>query len=121
MGIPLAEASLSQPVVKEGEEEKEEEEEEKDPEGFVNFRDSQDGFEVFNHSLSPKRTSADLDYQQEVGTSTLDEMGIQRKSKKSLLELIESQPRKDTPREPSRPKLPSPPSNPPPSKLPTPT
>ena len=71
--------------------------------------DSQDEFEVFNRPLSPESTSADLDHQQRVSVITLDEMGIQRKSKRSLLDLIESQPGKDAPRKPTQPKLPPPP------------
>ena len=78
--------------------------------------DSQDEFEVFNQPLSPENTSADLVHQQEVGIITLDGMGIQRKSKRSLLDLIESQPGKDTPRKSAQPQLPPPP----PPKLPLP-
>ena len=111
MGIPSVGASPSQTIVKEEEEEKEKETEE-----IVDLSDSQDKFEVFNRPLSLESTSADLDHQQEVGIITLDEMGIQRKSKRSLLDLIESQPRKDTPRRPAQPQLPPPP----PPKLPLP-
>ena len=103
MGIPLVGASLPQPVVKE-----EEEEEEKEPEEIVDFLDSQEEFEVFNRPLSPESTSVDLDHQQQVCIITLDEIGIQRKSKRSLLDLIESQPGKDAPGKPTQPKLPSP-------------
>ena len=116
MSIPSVGESPSQPVVKEKEEEKEEEEEEEEPEGIVDLSDSQDEFEVFNQPLSLESTSADLDHQQQVGIITLDEMGIQRKSKRSLLDLIESQPRKDAPGKPTQPKLP--PSSP---KLPLPS
>ena len=108
MGIPSVGASPSQPIVKEKEEEKEEEEEE-ELEGIVDLSDSQDEFEVFNRPLSLESTSADLDHQQQVCVITLDEMGIQRKSKRSLLDLIESQPGKDAPGKPTQPKLPSPP------------
>ena len=96
MGIPLVGASLPQPVVKE-----EEEEEEKEPEEIVDFLDSQEEFEVFNRPLSPESTSADLDRQQQVGVITLEKMGIQRKSKRSLLDLIESQLGKDVPEKPT--------------------
>ena len=56
----------------------------------MHLSDSQDEFEVFNRPLSPESTSVDLVHHQEVGIITLDEMGIQRKSKRSLLDLIES-------------------------------
>ena len=45
----------------------------------------------------------------------MDEIGIQRKSKRSLLDLIKSQPRKDAPGKSTQPQLP-----PPPPKLPLP-
>ena len=76
----------------------EEEEKEKESEEVVDLLDSQDEFEVFNRPLSPKSTSVDLIHQQEAEIVALDEMGIQRKSKRSLLDLIESQPGKDAPR-----------------------
>ena len=60
------------PILQEGEGE---EEEQKD-EGFVDLTESADEFEVFNQPSSPKNLP--------------DEMGIQRKPKKSLLELIEN-------------------------------
>ena len=81
----------------------------------MDLSDSQDEFEVFNRPLSPESILADLDHQQEVGIMTLDEMGIQRKSKRSLLDLIESQSRKDAPGKLAQPQLP-----PPPPKLPLP-
>ena len=114
VGIPFVGASPSQPIVKE-EDEEEEEEKENELEEIVDLSDSQDEFEVFNRPLSPESTSANLVHQQEVGTITLDEMGIQRKSKRSLLDLIESQPGKDAPRKSAQPQLP-----PPPPKLPPP-
>ena len=95
MGIPSVRASPSQPIDKE---EMEEEEKEKESEEVVDLLDSQDEFEVFNQPLSPKSTSVDLIHQQEAEIVALDEMGIQRKSKRSLLDLIESQPGKDAPR-----------------------
>ena len=76
----------------------EEEEKEKESEEVVDLLDSQDEFEVFNQPLSPKSTSVDLIHQQEAEIVALDEMGIQRKSKRSFLDLIESQPGKDAPR-----------------------
>ena len=63
----------------------------------MDLLDSHDEFEVFNQPLSPESTSVNLDHQQEVGIIPLDEMGIQRKSKRSLLDLIDSQPGKDAP------------------------
>ena len=56
----------------------------------MDLSDSQDEFEVFNRPLSPESTSVDLVHHQEVGIITLDEMGIQRKSKRSLLDLSPS-------------------------------
>ena len=76
----------------------EEEEKEKESNEVVDLLDSQDEFEVFNRPLSPESTSVDLIHQQEAEIVALDEMGIQRKSKRSLLDLIESQPGKDAPR-----------------------
>ena len=76
----------------------EEEEKENESEEVVDLLDSQDEFEVFNQPLSPESTSVDLIHQQEAEIVALDEMGIQRKSKRSLLDLIESQPGKDAPR-----------------------
>ena len=57
--------------------EEQEGEEEQEEQGFVDLTESVDEFEVFNQSSSPK--------------SLLEEMGIQRKPQKSLLELIENQ------------------------------
>ena len=115
MGIPSIGASPSQPIFKEEEEEKEEEEKERELGEIVDLSDSQDEFEVFNRPLSLENTSADLIHQQKVGIVALDEMGIQRKSKRSLLDLIESQPGKDAPGKSAQPQLP-----PPPPKLPPP-
>ena len=58
--------------------EEEEGEEGREEEGFVDLTDSLDEFEVFNQPSSPK--------------SLPEEMGIQRKPQKSLMELIEDQP-----------------------------
>ena len=71
-----AEVSSSAPILQEEEEGKEKQEEQ----GFVDLIESVDEFEVFNQPPSPR--------------SLLEEMGIQRKPQKSLLELIENQPRK---------------------------
>ena len=67
---------------------------------------SVDKFEVFNQPPSPK--------------SLPEEMGIQRKLQKSLLELIENQPRKGGPKKSAQPKLPLPPPKSPP-RAPPPT
>ena len=71
-----AKVSSSAPILQEEEEGKEKQEEQ----GFVDLIESVDEFEVFNQPPSPR--------------SLLEEMGIQRKPQKSLLELIENQPRK---------------------------
>ena len=88
---PLFVAAIStgafsfQPVLKEGEvEEKEEEEEEE----VVELSDSSDDFGIFDQ---PIRSEEDL-----------DEMGIQRKPQRSLMELIENQPRKNAPGKPTQ-------------------
>ena len=107
----LAEASSSQLVLQEEGEEKEKLEEEKSPEGIIDLSDSSDEFEVFDHPLSPKSTLANLDNQQ-ADVSTLDEMGIQRKAKKCLMELIDSQLGKDVSGKSTQPKLPPPPKSP---------
>ena len=97
VGIPSVGASSSQPVLLEEEEEKEKEEEEH-LEGALALSDSSNRFEVFNQPLSPENTSINLDYQQQVYVITSDEMGImQRKSQRSLLDLIESQPGRGAP------------------------
>ena len=72
-------SSLPPLILQEEEEEKEEQEEQ----GFMDLIESVDEFEVFNQSPSPKSPS--------------EEMGIQRKPQKSLLELIENQPGKGGP------------------------
>ena len=66
---------------------KEEEEEE-----VVEVSDSKDEFEVFNQALSPKTLTFNLDHP---FTLILDEMGIQRKLRSTLLDMIESQPWRD--------------------------
>ena len=73
-------ASSSQLILEEGEEGKEEEEaeEEKGSKGIVDLTDSSNEFEVFNQPTSLESIS--------------DEMGIQRKSQRSLMELIKDQP-----------------------------
>ena len=105
---PLPVATLSvgvpspSPILQEGEE-KEKEQEEK---GFVDLTESIDEFEVFNQPSSPK--------------NLLDKMGIQRKPQKSLLELIENQPRRGEPGKSAQPRLPPlPPRSPPCAPQPT--
>ena len=56
------------------------EKKEGEEEGFVDLTDSLEDFEIFNQPSSPK--------------SLPEEMGIQRKPKKSLMKLIEDQPRR---------------------------
>ena len=88
-------SSLS-PILQEEEEGKEEQEEQ----GFVDLTESIDELKVFNQPLSP--------------TSLPEEMGIQRKPQKNLLELIENQPGKGRPGKSTQPKLPPPPPKSPP-------
>ena len=105
MATPSVGASSSQLILEEEEEEKEKEEEES-PEGIVDLSNSSDEFEVFNQSLSPESTSANIDFQHQADVITPDEMGIQRKSQRSLMDLIESQLGKDAPGKSTQPKLP---------------
>ena len=92
MDTPLIGASSSQPVLQEEEEEeeKEEEEEEGNSEEIVTFLESSNEFEVFNQPPSSEDLSTDIDSQQQVDIIILDEMSIQRKSQRSLMDLIES-------------------------------
>ena len=83
-----------------------EEEEEQEEEGFVDLTESTDQFEVFNQPSSPKNLP--------------DEMGIQRKPQKSLLELIENQPGRGEPGKFTQSRLPPPPPRSPP-RAPQPT
>ena len=91
---PLPVATLSAgvpsplPILQEGEEEEEKQEEK----GFVDLTKSADKFEVFNQPSSPKNLP--------------NEMGIQRKPQKSLLELIENQPGRGKPGKSAQPRLP---------------
>ena len=72
-------------------------EEEREEEGFVDLTNFVDEFEVFNQPSSPN--------------SLLEEMGIQRRPQKSLMELIEDQPRKEGPKKSTQPKRPPSSSN----------
>ena len=101
------EATLSYPTITK-EEEKEEE--------VVEVSDSKDEFEVFNQPLSPKASTTDLDYpfstqsnQHQGVTSIPNDMGIQRKLRSTLQELLESQPGENTPRKAAQTRLPTPP------------
>ena len=82
------------------------EEEEGEEEGFVDLTDSLDDFQVFNQASSPK--------------SLPEEMGIQRKSQKSLMKLIKDQPGRGGTGKSAQPKLPSlPPKSPLPAPQPS--
>ena len=101
VATPSVGASSTQPVPQEEEEEEgelKEEEEEKSPEEVVDLSESSDEFEVFNRTQSPE--------------DILDEMGIQRKPQKSLMELIEHQPGRGASRKSTHPKLPPPTKSP---------
>ena len=93
--LPVATLSVgvssSSPILQEEEEGEEKQEEQ----GFVDLTESVDEFEVFNQPPSPK--------------SLLEEMGIQRKPQKSLLELIENQLGKGGSGNSTQPKPPPPP------------
>ena len=84
-GASSSQPALKEEEVEEKEEEKEEEEEEekKEEEEVVELSNSSDDFGIFDQ---PIRFEEDL-----------DEMRIQRKPQKSLMELIENQPRKNAP------------------------
>ena len=108
VATPSARASSSHLILEEEEEgevkeEEEEEEEGKSPEEVVDLLDSLDEFEVFNQTQSPE--------------DMLNEMGIQRKPQKSLMELIEDQLGRGAPGKSTQPKLPP---HPPKSPLPPP-
>ena len=96
VATPSIRASSPQLILEEGEERKEEEEEEEEgSEGIVDLTDPLDEFEVFNQPPSPEDIS--------------EEMGIQRKPQKSLMELIKDQPGRGAPGKSAQPKLPLPP------------
>ena len=78
--------------------------------------DSEDDFEVFNQPLSPKNTLSDLNHSfpvqssQQQGTSSIpDDMGIQRKLRATLQELLEAQLGGNAPGKAPQAKLPTPP------------
>ena len=80
---------------------------------MVEVTDFEDKFEVFNKDLSLETSVTDLG--PHISPIT-DEMGIQRKPKSSLLELIENQPGRDAPRRTVCSKSPTPPLALPPSQ-----
>ena len=61
----------------------------------MTLSESLDEFEVFYQPPSSEDISADIDSQQQVDIITFEEMGIQRKNQRSLMDLIESQPGRD--------------------------
>ena len=98
-GIPRVEASSSGPIVKKNEEEEEKEEGE-----IVEVSDSEDNFEVFNQSESLVEES-----QIREASPVLDIMGIQRKPRTGLLDVMESTSRSKVPEKNAQAKLPPPP------------
>ena len=123
-GIPLVSPSSSRPMVEERDKKAKKKEE------VVKLGSSKDEFEVFNQAQSSESPFGDLNDLNCTEADFLfsetpfeEDMGIQRKQKTSLLDLIESQPRKETqgrvaqskPPSPSQSKLP-----PTSSKLPSP-
>ena len=75
----------------------------------MTLSESSEEFKVFNQPPSSEDISADIDSQQQVDITTFDEMGIQRKNQRSLMDLIESQPERDALGKFAQPKLPPPP------------
>ena len=80
----VEEATSSQPTAKE-----EEEEEDKE---VVEVTDSEDEFAIFDQPLSPEPQVSDQADNFPEDISIPKEMGIQRKQRSSLQELLESQP-----------------------------
>ena len=109
-GMPLAGPSSSHPVIEE-----EDKLEVKKKEEVVELDSSEDDFEVFDQPQSfespfgdlgdPNCTEADFLSSE---TPFEEEMGIQRKQKTSLMDLIESQPGKETQARATQKKPPSP-------------
>ena len=98
-GVPKVKASTSHPINKEKEEEKEKEEGE-----IFEVSDSENKFEVFNWPLSLVKES----HAQEA-SPILDNMGIQRKSRTCLLDIMESASGSKVPEKNAQAKLPPPP------------
>ena len=88
----------------------------------MTLSESSEEFEVFNQPPSSKDIPTNLDSQQQGDFTTSDEMGIQRKNQRSLMDLIESQLGRDASGKCAQPKLPPPtPKSPlPPPQPPTP-
>ena len=74
-------------------------------EEMVYILDSEDEFEVFNRAWSPKTSNFDLG---PPFNPLIDEMGIQRKPRSTLQDLLESQPGKDEPGKAAQTKSPVP-------------
>ena len=72
---------------------------------MVEVADSEDEFEILNRVLSPEVSNPNLGLP---FSSIIDEIGIQRKPKSSLLDLIESQPGRDAPGKAAQAKLTTP-------------
>ena len=87
-----ARASSSQLTLREEEVEKREEKEEEEEE-VVELSDSSDDFGIFDQSIRPEEDP--------------DEMGIQRKPQRSLMELMEGQPGKSAPVKSTQSQIPS--------------
>ena len=90
-------------------------------EEVVEVSDSEDEFEVFNQALYPETLTPDLGHPSfDLGhpfTLIIDKMGIQRKPRFNLLDLIKSQPGMDALRKATLTKPPTPPHVPCPSDL----
>ena len=77
-----------------------------DKEEVVKVLEFEDEFEAFNWPLSPEALSPDLD---PPFSPLLDKIGIQRKPKSSLMDLIESQSGRNAPVKTAQTKCPTPP------------
>ena len=107
----FGEVASSQPSSKEEDEEEERQKE------VVDISDSDDLYEFFNQPLSLETSTGDLDQFFQPQSSHLkgvtllsDEMGIKRKQRSTLQELLESQPGRDAPGKAPQTRLPIPPS-----------
>ena len=97
--VPKVKASTSHPINKEKEEEKEKEEGE-----IFEVSDSENKFKVFNRPLSPVK-----EIHAQEASPILDNMGIQRKSRTCLLDIMESALGSKVPEKNAQAKLPPPP------------
>ena len=100
-------ATSSHPAIRKEEEQKEEE--------VVEVSDSEDEFEVFNRSLSLEASTGDLGHSSPTQSNQNrrvipipDNMGIQRKQRSTLQELLESQPGENVPGKVPQTRLPTP-------------